>query len=94
MVLERGRRVPNGSALFFVSCSLALLAPGLVVRAAESRRGEAQPASPTFRGDGGPKAPAVPAFVDAFAGRSAEQVSTMILPQVHLRKPCYDFSFL
>lgn len=21
-------------------------------------------------------------------------VSTMILPQVHLRKPCYDFSFL
>lgn len=20
--------------------------------------------------------------------------STMILPQVHLRKPCYDFSFL
>ena len=29
-----------------------------------------------------------------FAGRSAGQVSTMILPQVHLRKPCYDFSFL
>ena len=27
-------------------------------------------------------------------GRSAWQVSTMILPQVHLRKPCYDFSFL
>lgn len=26
--------------------------------------------------------------------RSALQVSTMILPQVHLRKPCYDFSFL
>ena len=25
---------------------------------------------------------------------SALQVSTMILPQVHLRKPCYDFSFL
>ena len=31
---------------------------------------------------------------NAFAGRSARQVSTMILPQVHLRKPCYDFSFL
>jgi hypothetical protein len=29
-----------------------------------------------------------------FTGRSALQVSTMILPQVHLRKPCYDFSFL
>ena len=33
-------------------------------------------------------------IVNVFAGRSAEQVSTMILPQVHLRKPCYDFSFL
>ena len=32
--------------------------------------------------------------VNASAGRSARQVSTMILPQVHLRKPCYDFSFL
>ena len=32
--------------------------------------------------------------MNMFAGRSAEQVSTMILPQVHLRKPCYDFSFL
>ena len=31
---------------------------------------------------------------NAFTGRSAWQVSTMILPQVHLRKPCYDFSFL
>lgn len=28
------------------------------------------------------------------SSRSALQVSTMILPQVHLRKPCYDFSFL
>ncbi len=32
--------------------------------------------------------------VNMFAGHSAGQVSTMILPQVHLRKPCYDFSFL
>ena len=30
----------------------------------------------------------------AFAGLSVNPVSTMILPQVHLRKPCYDFSFL
>ncbi|KAK8616815.1 hypothetical protein V6N13_116785 [Hibiscus sabdariffa] len=33
-------------------------------------------------------------FDNTFTGRSARQVSTMILPQVHLRKPCYDFSFL
>jgi hypothetical protein len=39
-------------------------------------------------------ASASPAFNDMFAGHSAEQVLTMILPQVHLRKPCYDFSFL
>ncbi|PPS04090.1 hypothetical protein GOBAR_AA16578 [Gossypium barbadense] len=31
---------------------------------------------------------------NAFTGHTARQVSTMILPQVHLRKPCYDFSFL
>ncbi|KAI9070638.1 hypothetical protein K1719_047400 [Acacia pycnantha] len=29
-----------------------------------------------------------------FAGRSFCVGTTMILPQVHLRKPCYDFSFL
>ncbi|KAK8616718.1 hypothetical protein V6N13_116688 [Hibiscus sabdariffa] len=33
-------------------------------------------------------------FHNTFTGRSARQVSTMILPQVHLQKPCYDFSFL
>lgn len=37
---------------------------------------------------------AAPRCLNRFAGRSALQVSTMILPQVHLRKPCYDFSFL
>lgn len=35
-----------------------------------------------------------PYMMNMFAGQSAGQVSTMILPQVHLRKPCYDFSFL
>ncbi|KAK4280183.1 hypothetical protein QN277_011839 [Acacia crassicarpa] len=30
----------------------------------------------------------------SFAGRSFRVDATMILPQVHLRKPCYDFSFL
>ncbi|KAH1083009.1 hypothetical protein J1N35_022770 [Gossypium stocksii] len=28
---------------------------------------------------------------NTFTGRSTRQVSTMILLQVHLRKPCYDF---
>lgn len=32
--------------------------------------------------------------VHKFTSLSAMQVSTMILPQVHLRKPCYDFYFL
>ncbi|GLT54174.1 hypothetical protein SLA2020_273960 [Shorea laevis] len=35
-----------------------------------------------------------PSCFNRFTGRSAGQASTMILPQVHLRKPCYDFSFL
>lgn len=47
--------------------------------------------APTARGHGQAR---VPGVVHVFAGRSAVQVSTMILPQVHLRKPCYDFSFL
>jgi hypothetical protein len=38
--------------------------------------------------------PAAHAYENVFAGGLLLQVSTMILPQVHLRKPCYDFSFL
>ncbi|KAK8634845.1 hypothetical protein V6N13_022725 [Hibiscus sabdariffa] len=50
----------------------------------------------TGRGRGAMKRPhPVPLMFDnTFTGRSARQVSTTILPQVHLRKPCYDFSFL
>ncbi|KAK8621604.1 hypothetical protein V6N13_081037 [Hibiscus sabdariffa] len=50
----------------------------------------------TVRGRGAMKRPhPLPLMFDnTFTGRSARQVSTMILPQVHLRKPCYDFSFL
>ncbi|KAK8590523.1 hypothetical protein V6N13_057416 [Hibiscus sabdariffa] len=37
----------------------------------------------------------LPRILDnTFTGRFARQVSTMILPQIHQRKPCYDFSFL
>jgi hypothetical protein len=34
------------------------------------------------------------AFCHVFDGRVSGEATTMILPQVHLRKPCYDFSFL
>ncbi|KAK7288681.1 hypothetical protein RIF29_02151 [Crotalaria pallida] len=46
---------------------------------------------------GGPRSRtplAIPQTSNKFAGRTACEASTMILPQVHLRKPCYDFSFL
>ncbi|KAH7650787.1 hypothetical protein IHE45_20G013000 [Dioscorea alata] len=36
--------------------------------------------------------PALPRVLGSSA--CLRRVSTMILPQVHLRKPCYDFSFL
>ena len=47
------------------------------------------------RGDGAGSGRALAGgvFVDAFAVVLVG-VSTMILPQVHLRKPCYDFTFL
>ncbi|KAK8616920.1 hypothetical protein V6N13_116890 [Hibiscus sabdariffa] len=50
----------------------------------------------TGRGRGAMKRPhPLPLMFDnTFTGCSARQVSTMILPQVHLQKPCYDFSFL
>ncbi|KAF3320175.1 hypothetical protein FCM35_KLT22231 [Carex littledalei] len=34
------------------------------------------------------------AFCHACNGRVSREATAMILPQVHLRKPCYDFSFL
>ena len=34
------------------------------------------------------------AFCHVFDGRVSGKATAMILPQVHLRKPCYDFSFL
>lgn len=59
---------------------------------ARSARGRARRGRGGRRGRGRSGTP--PARLPRFAGRSALQVSTMILPQVHLRKPCYDFSFL
>ena len=49
---------------------------------------------PPGRWGRGAARPPAPERRNVFSGRSAMQVSTMILPQGHLRKPCYDFSFL
>ena len=38
--------------------------------------------------------PAAPARSRSPFARGSEWIPVMILPQVHLRKPCYDFSFL
>ena len=103
MIFERVRRVPQGRRFrglwqraLFGSYSLALPAPGLVI-APPSGWFWAKPAiRPVSIGGSGEHKPprSAACIVNVFAGRSAEQVSTMILPQVHLRKPCYDFSFL
>lgn len=46
-------------------------------------------------GGAGEAASASPAaFCHACNGRVFREATAMILPQVHLRKPCYDFSFL
>lgn len=99
-------RTANGaaSACSFSWSSLARFAPGFRCSAPRGRGDEGLPS-----GDGGADAsrpheatrgqgrvaPSPPrCIVNVSAGRSAGQVSTMILPQVHLRKPCYDFSFL
>ncbi|KAK8610885.1 hypothetical protein V6N13_082041 [Hibiscus sabdariffa] len=87
---ERGcnnRRPP------FHSDSLAQFTSG-VVRFCHGDRGSH--VTGTRRGWGAMKRshPLMLMFDNTFTGRSARQVSTMSLPQVHLRKPCYDFSFL
>ena len=38
--------------------------------------------------------PAAPTRSRSPFTRGSEWIPVMILPQVHLRKPCYDFSFL
>ena len=66
----------------------------LLRRGGEDARRSERPAPTRRVGAPGLEARTPPMLYNEFAGRSAGQVSTMILPQVHLRKPCYDFSFL
>ena len=81
------RRTGHGGHSFCL-CSLARSAPGFRCFARGNPVGGAR-----GPGEGG-RGSLLPALYNVSAGRSAGQVSTMILPQVHLRKPCYDFSFL
>lgn len=46
------------------------------------------------RGSGDLTRPKPSDIRDTFTVYFCLRVTTMILPQVHLRKPCYDFSFL
>ena len=61
-------------------------------RRAASARGGRVPRGGGPEGRACPPAPA--ASVPSSRVFRSFRVSTMILPQVHLRKPCYDFSFL
>lgn len=87
--LERGTPSPGlrtRNALIFY-CSLARIAPGFV-----------SPPRFLLEGEGRSEERAPLARPRLFKTCSRVvlllQVSTMILPQVHLRKPCYDFYFL
>ena len=79
-----GRFPDRRAALFVSGIPWRVLRRGLVGASA----------APTGGGRGGRGRPLPPGVQNWFAGRPVGQVSTMILPQVHLRKPCYDFSFL
>ena len=92
----RAHRVRGGGGALSRLFSLARSAPGFVFahRGGVPRTGPHHGAAGRVGRSGGARTPPPPVFNNSFAGRSAGQVSTMILPQVHLRKPCYDFSFL
>ena len=67
-------------------------APGFVF--AERKQRHARPPSGSG-GEGKMRSCQPPAGqINMFPGQTDCEHSTMILPQVHLRKPCYDFSFL
>jgi hypothetical protein len=55
----------------------------------------ARPGRQWLFGAGGAEGAALLDIVSLLVQRSCfQKATTMILPQVHLRKPCYDFSFL
>ena len=56
-------------------------------------RSEARPTTLERLHEGSRKAPLTQTLTKEFTGMRLDYVR-MILPQVHLRKPCYDFSFL
>ena len=88
---DPARPKTNGPhAISFVCFLGAVRAVGFVVHLENA---EALETARERRGDHS-HSPLPRTWIHVFAGRSAGQVSTMILPQVHLRKPCYDFSFL
>lgn len=78
--------------------SLAHAVPGVCFHANNTHNASSETpcmhAGGASRGPGSHPTPMTPCCDYVFTGRSAVQASTMILPQVHLRKPCYDFSFL
>ena len=81
------------------SSSLARFAPGFVCVAGKATTAGTDQRRPSWhppsQGGPGPFGPSPPGCVVRVRGSfCCCKVSTMILPQVHLRKPCYDFSFL
>lgn len=87
---SRAPRTGRSGAERSFEFSLALSAPGLGCWSARQARGERRGGRRGF----GLTAPAPTPDYYTSSRSSAMQDSTMILPQVHLRKPCYDFSFL
>ena len=83
----RVRRVERQAILFLFSLALLCARGCLCARRTTGGRCRARSAGPWFP-------PSRTPVVKHVLRSSASQDSTMILPQVHLRKPCYDFSFL
>jgi hypothetical protein len=91
---------PRRPATLFGFSSLAHSAPGFGLRTRLPRSlrmvcGQTGGTGfPLPFGDERPRSPSPRVVITRSRVVLLGQVSTMILPQVHLRKPCYDFSFL
>ena len=72
--------------------------PALPAQAHPKGAGRKTPAGPGTRGEPEPGDRRPDRRKSAHRGETVvtrvDSIDSMILPQVHLRKPCYDFSFL
>ena len=90
----RARRTVQGQGTHYIDIPWRIRRRGLLLCRGEGNSDRRTLPGPGMEAGDHRSPTPQPCMMNTFSGQSAGQVSTMILPQVHLRKPCYDFTFL